>query len=124
MALQHYCWPLLVVTSLLGRGGHSLERSPCDSLVPEYCGLPYPNSYFTVKSSETATGVRLNLSTQAFPKNSLGISVDPAMWNTFGINNKNFFTFIRVLEDCLSLDTASSHMYVVMYNYRIVESIG
>lgn len=62
----------------------TLATPPCDSLVPEYCGLPYPNSYFTVPSQDTPTGVRLNLSAAFFPNNTLRVPMDPVKWNTFG----------------------------------------
>ena len=82
-------WRCCAFATLLGLvlllDGYGQAKSPCDSLVPEYCGLPYPNFYFTELTSETVTGVRLNMSTRVFPENSLGISVDPKKWNTFGI---------------------------------------
>lgn len=64
--------------------GGLLAKAPCDSLVPEYCALPYPNSYFTVPSLETATGVRLNFSVDVFPPNTLDVPLNPHKWNTFG----------------------------------------
>lgn len=72
------------VLLLLSAFQRSVCNGPCDPLVPEYCSLPYPNSYFTMLSQETATGVKLNLSSIAFPRNTLGISVDPEKWNNFG----------------------------------------
>ena len=76
--------PLLLLHLLAGLSGESLGVSPCDSLVPEYCGLPYPNSYFTMAAQDTPTGVRLNLSAEIFPPNTLGVPLDPKKWNQFG----------------------------------------
>lgn len=61
------------------------SKSACDPLVPEYCGLPFPNSYFTVATKETSTSVRLNLSDEVFPSNLLGVPMDPDKWNLFGM---------------------------------------
>ena len=75
-------FPLILLTSLCPEG--ILGTSPCDSLVPEYCGLPYPNSYFTMTTQSTSTGIKLNLSEQVFPKNTLGVPLPPNKWNQFG----------------------------------------
>ena len=42
-------------------------RGQCDPLVPQYCGLPIPNSFFTVPNSQTPTGVHVNFSPETFP---------------------------------------------------------
>ena len=59
-------------------------RGPCDPLVPQYCGLPFPNSFFTVLNSQTPTGVEVNFSPETFPKDIFGHGIDPAEWNTLG----------------------------------------
>ena len=59
-------------------------RGPCDPLVPEYCGLPFPSSYFTAPDPSTSTGLRVNFSTNTFPPDIIGRLVDPVEWNTFG----------------------------------------
>ena len=69
--------PLLLV----GRGSC---KGACDSLIPEYCLLPFPNSFFVAPSSRSPTGVQVNFSSVAFPLDSLGRGVDPAAWNTMG----------------------------------------
>ena len=71
-----------VLASTLLEGVQGASR--CDSLVPEYCALPYPNSYFTVATQDTPTGVRLNLSEGTFPTNTLGEPMKPYKWNRFG----------------------------------------
>ena len=59
-------------------------RGPCDPLVPEYCALPFPNSYYTAPDRSTSTGLRVNFSTNSFPPDIIGRLVDPIEWNTFG----------------------------------------
>ena len=72
--------------SLLISLSPTFAKLPCDSLVPEYCALPYPNSYFTmdVPLSESPTGVRVNFSQEFFPRNTLDVPMDPKKWNRFG----------------------------------------
>lgn len=59
-------------------------RAPCDPLVPEYCALPFPNSYYTAPDPSTVTGLRVNFSTLTFPVDIVGRLVDPTEWNTLG----------------------------------------
>ena len=56
----------------------------CDPLVPDYCGLPLPNSFFTRRDPTSVTGVRVNFSTKALPEGLLGEKINPRDWNTFG----------------------------------------
>ena len=56
----------------------------CDPLVPDYCGLPLPNSFFTRQDPTSVTGVRVNFSTKALPEGLLGEKINPRDWNTFG----------------------------------------
>ena len=76
--------PLLLVTLGFCSRGCFAAQQACDSLVPEYCSLPYPNNYFTAPASDTATGLRLNLSAETFPRNTLQVPLDPGKWNDFG----------------------------------------
>ena len=62
----------------------SSSRGPCDPLTPEYCQLPWPNSFFTRPDAGSATGLRVNMSLETWPKDSTGRGVDPADWNTMG----------------------------------------
>ena len=73
---------LLVLLSLLVR--RSQPRGPCDPLVPEYCQLPFPNSFFTRPDAETLTGVRVNFSASTYPKDIFGRSLDLGEWNAMG----------------------------------------
>ena len=57
----------------------------CDPIVPEYCGLPLPNSFFVRRDSTSVTGVRVNFSSKAFPEGLLGEKINPKDWNTFGM---------------------------------------
>ena len=73
---------LLLVLGLLSTQGSC--RGPCDPLIPQYCILPFPNSFFTAPSSQTPTGVQVNFSAQTFPSNVFGRKVNPIEWNTLG----------------------------------------
>ena len=68
------CMLLVVVRSL----------GPCDPLVPEYCALPFPNSFFTMLKKDSSTGVKVNFSEASPPVDSIGRSTNPAQWNTMG----------------------------------------
>jgi len=56
----------------------------CDPLVPEYCGLPLPNSFYMRHDASSPTGLRTNFSTKAFPESLFGDKINPRDWNTFG----------------------------------------
>ncbi|MEU1878410.1 hypothetical protein ABZ470_13960 [Streptosporangium sp. NPDC020072] len=53
----------------------------CDPIAGHECLLPFPNDWFTV-NARTATGLRVELSAGAMPRNEEGTPVDPASWNT------------------------------------------
>lgn len=74
----------LLILPLLATVRRSAARGPCDPLVPEYCQLPFPNSFFTAPSSHTPTGVQVNFSTHTFPVDVFGRLADPGEWNTLG----------------------------------------
>lgn len=74
----------LLFLSLLAMVRKIAPRGPCDPLVPEYCQLPFPNSFFTVLSPHTPTGVQVNFSTHSFPVDVLGRLTNLTEWNTFG----------------------------------------
>ena len=61
---------------------HSL--GPCDPLVPEYCALPFPNSFFTAPKEESLTGVQVNISKATTPADIVGQHTSPVQWNTMG----------------------------------------
>lgn len=77
-------WESIILLALLV--GWSWSRGPCDPLVPEYCQLPSPNSFFTRPDVETPTGVRVNFSADTFPKDAFGRGIDPAEWNSMGVS--------------------------------------
>ena len=72
----------LVLLSVFAAQGSS--RGPCDPLTPEYCQLPWPNSFFTRPDAAAATGLRVNMSQETWPRDSTGRGVDPVEWNTMG----------------------------------------
>ena len=69
-----YLCTLFVVVYSLG---------PCDPLVPEYCVLPFPNSFYTIPK-DTNTGVQVNFSEASAPVDIIGRRTSPAEWNTMG----------------------------------------
>jgi hypothetical protein len=68
-------------------------KSPCDPLVPEYCLLPFPNSYYLQLNSSTVTGYKVNFESDSFPVDSFGRLTSPVYWNTFD----GFSTFPSIL---------------------------
>ena len=64
----------------------------CDPLVPEYCGLPLPNSFYMRYDNSSHTGLRTNFSTKAFPESTVGDKINPRDWNTFGkLSHKYYY---------------------------------
>jgi hypothetical protein len=53
----------------------------CDFMDPTVCLQPWPNDYFTVPDSNTATGRRLNLNVNSMPANRFGVHIDPTDYN-------------------------------------------
>ena len=74
---------MLCILLMLAFFDRSESRGPCDPLVPEYCILPFPSSFYTIPA-ETTTGLQVNFSIDTFPTDVLGRRTDPAEWNTFG----------------------------------------
>jgi hypothetical protein len=58
----------------------SARANECDTLVPEYCMLPFPNDFWRI---ETEAGFRLNFTTNTFPIDDKGKQIDPVRgkWN-------------------------------------------
>jgi hypothetical protein len=50
----------------------------CDIVDPAVCLQPFPNDYFTVGDSTTATGRRVNLNLLSMPANRAGKPIDPS----------------------------------------------
>jgi hypothetical protein len=57
------------------------EAAGCDPIDTSNCLLPWPNNFFTVADPGTATGLRLNVSQLATPRNASGVPLDPSDWN-------------------------------------------
>ena len=63
----------------------------CDPIDPALCLLPFPNDFFTVADSTTATGRRVNFLPTAMPRNGTDVTtgeaggegkpIDPTEWN-------------------------------------------
>ena len=83
---------LCIATSVLFLPPASSYQSPCDSLTPEYCALPFPSSYYTTQDPSTATGLKVNFSSATFPLDIIGRGVNPAEWNTLGSTIQHIHT--------------------------------
>lgn len=60
------------------------RASDCDFIGPQdgaLCLMPFPDDYYTVKDSSTATGKRLNLSDSGMPQNVDGVPIDADPYN-------------------------------------------
>ena len=86
---------LFLILLLLGTGvpaAHSIDvgpvpvppftpAAPCDPIDAARCLLPFPNDFFTIADASTDTGLRINLSPAAMPRNVAGKPIDPTEWN-------------------------------------------
>jgi hypothetical protein len=54
---------------------------PCDPIDPSLCMLPWPDNFYTRRDPSVPTGLRLNISPAATPRNVAGVPIDPADWN-------------------------------------------
>ena len=57
------------------------DATRCDPIDPGRCLLPYPNDYFTVPDTATATGRRVHFDPASMPANTNGVPIDPTDWN-------------------------------------------
>ena len=64
------------------------QKPACDPLIPEYCLLPFPSSYYLAPNESTKTGFMVQFPPEAFLVNSFGKAVKPTYWNTFGMQVK------------------------------------
>lgn len=85
------------VISLCISFGCVLSLGPCDPLVPEYCALPFPNSFFTRPKKDSNTGVQVNLTEASPPVDVIGRRTNPAQWNTMG-ERETFYRLLTIFE--------------------------
>ena len=100
---------LYSATSVLFLPLASSYQSPCDSLTPEYCALPFPSSYYTAPDPSTATGLKVNFSSATFPLDIIGRGVNPAEWNTLGRHS--------------TTHTHTHTQYICVCNYSISDNM-
>ena len=62
----------------------AFARGPCDPLVPEYCTLPMPNSFYTIQDNSTPTGQQIYFPPNSIPVDIFGRDFQPNEWNTYG----------------------------------------
>lgn len=72
-----------VFVALPGSAGATPAKSDhaCDPIDPTACLLPFPNNWYTVPDTSTATGLRVNFAASSTPANIIGRHIDPAGWN-------------------------------------------
>lgn len=54
---------------------------PCDPLVPEFCGHPFPSNVFTVDDDTTTTRRRVAFATETMPTSYYEVTADPTPWS-------------------------------------------
>ena len=77
------------------------DASRCDYLDLAVCLQPWPNDYFTIADKTTATGRRLNLSSDSMPKNVEGKPIEPSDYN----RNDGFSPGALIVTKVPGLDT-------------------
>ncbi len=90
-----------------GDGGTVDTNPDCDPLVPDYCGMPFPSSYYLDEDSSTASGWRVALGPTTMPMDIDGVQPDPKYWNEFD-GFSPLGTLVVYWPD-VSLDGAISH---------------
>ncbi|MFT6804318.1 MAG: hypothetical protein ACJA2H_001333, partial [Nitriliruptoraceae bacterium] len=59
----------------------ALDASACDLTDPAHCLFPFPSNFHTVADEDSRTGLRVDFSLLAMPRNNALKPVDPAEWN-------------------------------------------
>ena len=90
---------LLLVFLVLSCVHLSVTKAPCDPLVPGYCLLPFPSSYYLQPNASTKTGYSVHFPVESFPRDSFGRQVKPEYWNTFGETNAMYLLLIRIMSN-------------------------
>jgi len=76
---------MVVASPTAGRGARADAvqdlAGVCDPIDPSACMLPWPDNFFTARDPHSPTGLRLNVSPLATPRNAAGAPVDPGDWN-------------------------------------------
>ncbi len=62
-------------------GVDTATANRCDPIAAKKCLMPFPNDFFTVADSSTATGRRVHFDRSSMPSNSNNIAIDPTEWN-------------------------------------------
>lgn len=82
----------------------AIDPTACDPMDPAHCLFPFPSNFHTVPDAATDTGLRVDLSPLAMPRNNLGKPVDPTDWN----RNDGFSPGTPILTLVPGLDLARS----------------
>ncbi len=67
--------------SSLPFAGSKYLTTPCDPLVPQMCGFPFPSNVYLVDDPSTATGSRVQFSAATLPKVNGVTPMDPSAWS-------------------------------------------
>lgn len=113
---------LLVACSDGGNlGAAQVEQSArdyCSELQPAHCLYPFPSNIYTRQDGSTVTGLRVNLSAEALPKNIDGVVVDPAEWN----RNDGFSPGTTMLAQVPGLDVARTGLPTLSHQQRSLDA--
>ena len=59
----------------------AVDPTACDPADPAHCLFPFPSNFHTVEDPAMDTGLRVDFSVLAMPRNNAGKPIDPAEWN-------------------------------------------
>ena len=85
------------------------QRFGCDPIAGGSCMLPWPNNYYTVADSSTATGLRVNMKASFLPSNSSGVSINPVQSN----RSDGFSPGSTIMVQVPGIDIAQSDMATI-----------
>jgi hypothetical protein len=93
-------------------------RDYCSELQSAHCLYPFPSNIYTRQDGSTPTGLRVNLSAEALPKNASGVVVDPAEWN----RNDGFSPGTTMLAQVPGLDVARTGLPTLAHQQRSLDA--
>lgn len=59
----------------------AVDPTACDPVDPAHCLFPFPSNFHTVADGAMDTGLRVDFSVLAMPRNNAGKPIDPTEWN-------------------------------------------
>jgi len=92
-------------------------RAFCTELQTAHCLYPFPSNLLTRKDDTSATGLRINFSAEAMPKNAGGVVVDPGEWN----RNDGFSPGMTLLAQVPGLDAGRTGLPTLAHQQRSLD---